>query len=169
MSNIKKKILFVCMGNICRSPAAEGIAKSIIKQKGLENLIEIDSAGTIDYHEGEPPDQRMIAHASKRGYHLNSLARQFNPDKDFEQFDYIVTMDNENYEDITSHDSENRYNHKVFKMTSFGKDNEISDVPDPYYSGSKGFEIVLDILEDSVNGLIDQIEDDIRRENKNSS
>ncbi|MBT8378123.1 MAG: low molecular weight phosphotyrosine protein phosphatase [Ignavibacteria bacterium] len=157
------------MGNICRSPAAEGIAKSIIKKKDLAGLIEIDSAGTIDYHEGEPPDPRMIAHASKRGYNLNSLARQFNPQKDFEHFDYIITMDDENYKHIISLDDQKKHKHKVFKITSFAKDKNISEVPDPYYRGSKGFELVLDILENSVNGLINRIEDDIRRENKEIS
>ena len=150
------------MGNICRSPTAEGIAATIIRNKGLTELFEIDSAGTIDYHEGESPDPRMIDHASKRGYNLNSFARKFNPEKDFEHFDYIVTMDNENYDDITSLDNDNIYKYKVYKMTSFGTNKTIAEVPDPYYSGSKGFELVLDILEDSVNGLINKIEDDVR-------
>ncbi len=166
---MKKKILFVCMGNICRSPAAEGIAKSIINKKKLNDLVEIDSAGTIDYHEGEPPDPRMISHASKRGYNLNSLARQFNPEKDFDYFDYIVMMDNENYSDIYALDKENKHINKLFKVTSFAKNQSVDEVPDPYYSGSRGFELVLDILEDSVAGLLDKIEDDVRRENKNIS
>ena len=157
------------MGNICRSPAAEGIAKSALNKRGLENLIEVDSAGTIDYHEGESPDPRMIAHASKRGYRLNSCARQFNPEEDFDHFDYIVTMDDENFKDITSLDSQNKYTHKIFKMISFGNNSEILEVPDPFYSGIKGFELVLDILENSVNGLINKIDDDIRRENNKIS
>jgi len=98
------------MGNICRSPAAEGIAKKLLAQKKLNGSIEVDSAGTLDYHEGEPPDPRMIEHAAKRGYVLNSLARQFDPKKDFEHFDYIVTMDDENYEEIASLDKKNIYN-----------------------------------------------------------
>ena len=100
------------MGNICRSPAAEGIAKKILAEKNLNEIIEIDSAGTIDYHTGESPDTRMIASATKRGYNLNSLARQFDPENDFEHFDYIVTMDDENYEGITSLDRENKYKNK---------------------------------------------------------
>ena len=150
------------MGNICRSPTAEGIAERIIQNKRLTELYEIDSAGTIDYHEGEPPDPRMIEHASKRGYNLNSVARKFDPGKDFEHFDYIITMDNENYDDIISLDDDNLYNYKVHKMTSFGTNKTIAEVPDPYYSGRRGFELVLDILEDSVNGLINKIEDDVR-------
>jgi len=165
----KKRILFVCMGNICRSPAAEGIAKKILAERGLNGTIEIDSAGTLDYHAGELPDPRMIKHANRRGYFLDSSARQFNPKKDFDYFDYIVTMDNDNYEEITALDRKNEYNNKIFKMTSFGSYKNITQVPDPYYKGSEGFEIVLDILEDSVNGLINKVEDDIRRENKNQN
>ena len=169
MTHNKKKILFVCMGNICRSPAAEGIAKKILAERGLNGNIEIDSAGTLDYHQGEPPDPRMIEHAEKRGYTLDSIARQFNPKKDFDYFDYVVTMDNENFEVITSLDKNNKHINKIFMMTSFGSNKNIKEVPDPYYEGREGFEIVLDILEDSVNGLINKVENDIRRENKNQS
>ncbi len=155
------------MGNICRSPAAEGIANKFVAQKGLDETIEIDSAGTLEYHNGESPDPRMIMHASKRGYELDSRARRFNPLKDFEYFDYIVTMDNENYNEIISLDKKNEYRKKVFKMTSFGNNKSIDEVPDPFYSGNHGFELVLDILEDSVKGLFKKVDDDIRRENKN--
>jgi protein-tyrosine phosphatase len=169
MQRTNKKILFVCMGNICRSPAAEGIAKKLAEKKGLNGTIEIDSAGTLDYHTGELPDERMIKHASKRGYILDSLARQFNPKKDFEYFDYILTMDNDNYDKITSLDKNNEYSNIIFKMVSFGKKIKVNEVPDPYYSGSQGFEYVLDILEDSVEELLNKVEDDIRRENKNKN
>jgi protein-tyrosine phosphatase len=154
------------MGNICRSPAAEGIAKKLLKDRGLNGTIEIDSAGTLGYHSGESPDQRMIKHASKRGYTLDSRARQFDARKDFDEFDYIVTMDDNNYSEITSLDKKNNYKNKIFKMVSFGKNIDVNEVPDPYYSGSSGFELVLDILEDSVEELINKVEDDIRRENK---
>jgi len=154
------------MGNICRSPAAEGIAKKILEERGLNGNIEIDSAGTLDYHEGEPPDPRMIEHAEKRGYNLDSIARQFNPKKDFDYFDYIVTMDDENFEEITSLDRKKKHISKIFMMTSFSSNKNITQVPDPYYEGKEGFEIVLDILEDSVEGLINKVENDIRRENK---
>jgi len=166
MSHIKKKILFVCMGNICRSPAAEGIAKQILKEKDLNGTIEIDSAGTLGYHTGESPDQRMIKHASKRGYTLDSRARQFDARKDFDEFDYIVTMDDDNYSEITSLDRKNKHKDKIIKMVSFGKNTNVNEVPDPYYSGSQGFELVLDILEDSVEGLLNKVEDDIKRENR---
>ena len=166
---MNKRILFVCMGNICRSPAAEGIAKKFLEKKGLDGTIEIDSAGTLDYHEGELPDPRMIKHASKRGYKLDSRARQFNPDNDFDHFDYIVTMDDDNYSEITTLDKKNKYKDKVYRMVSFGNKLKVNEVPDPYYSGSDGFEYVLDILEDSVDGLLKKVEDDIRRENKNEN
>lgn len=157
------------MGNICRSPAAEAVAKSILIEKELNEIIQVDSAGTIDYHEGEQSDPRMIVHAAKRDYNLNSLARQFNPKRDFEKFDYIVTMDDENFNSIILLDKENKYKNKILKMTSFGNDESVTAVPDPYYSGKSGFELVLDILEDSVNGLIVKIEDDIKREDKINS
>ena len=157
------------MGNICRSPAAEGIAKKFLEKKGLDGTIEIDSAGTLDYHTGELPDPRMIKHALKRGYKLDSRARQFNPNNDFDHFDYIVTMDDDNYSEITSLDKKNKYKDKVYRMVSFGNKLKVNEVPDPYYSGSDGFEYVLDILEDSVDGLLKKVEDDIRRENKNEN
>jgi protein-tyrosine phosphatase len=166
---MKKKILFVCMGNICRSPAAEGIAKKILERKGLTEKIEIDSAGTLGYHTGELPDQRMIKHASMRGYVLDSSARQFNQKKDFDYFDYIVTMDDSNYSEITSLDRRNKYKDKVMKMVSFGNKIKVGEVPDPYYSGSQGFENVLDILEDSVEALINKVEDEISRENQTNN
>jgi protein-tyrosine phosphatase len=169
MPHDKKKILFVCMGNICRSPAAEGIAKKFLEKRGLNGTIEIDSAGTLDYHTGELPDQRMIKHASKRGYTLDSRARQFNHNNDFEYFDYIVTMDDDNYSEITSLDRNNKYKDKVFKMVSFGTKLKVDEVPDPYYSGSDGFEYVLDILEDSVEELLNKVENDIRREDKSKN
>jgi len=169
MPHDKKKILFVCMGNICRSPAAEGIAKKFLENRGLDGTIEIDSAGTLDYHTGESPDERMIRHASKRGYQLDSRARQFNSKKDFEYFDYIVTMDDDNYYEITSLDRKNKFKDKIFKMVSFGSKLKVDEVPDPYYTGSDGFEYVLDILEDSIEGLLKKVEDDIRREDKSKN
>ena len=157
----KKKILFVCLGNICRSPAAEGIMHKMIKSEGLENQIEVDSAGTMGYHTGEKADPRMRKHASQRGYDLTSLARRFSPDKDFKEFDYIVTMDNQNYEDIISMDYKNEYSSKVLKMSNFCKVHKIDEVPDPYYSGSEGFEKVLDILEDGCKNLLVRIKNEL--------
>jgi protein-tyrosine phosphatase len=155
------KVLFVCMGNICRSPAAEGVFKKLVSTEMLEDIIEIDSAGTIGYHSGELPDARMRKHALQRGYDLISRARQFNAKKDFEEFDYIVTMDDENYENIVKQDREKKYQNKIFKMTEFSSDKKVKYVPDPYYGGADGFENVLDILEDSTKNLLKKIKADV--------
>lgn len=156
------KVLFVCMGNICRSPAAEGVFRNLVKSEKLENIIEIDSAGTIGYHSGELPDARMRKHALQRGYDLTSRARQFNPLKDFDDFDYIVTMDDDNHSDIISLDKKGIYKNKICKMCEFSSDKSIKEVPDPYYSGSAGFENVLDILEDSTKNLLKKIKSDVK-------
>ncbi len=147
------RILFVCMGNICRSPCAEGIMQNLVKQRGLENEFECDSAGTIDYHQGDPADQRMREHASLRGYELNSIARKFIL-KDFENFDWIITMDENNYSQICLLDKNNIFTHKIRRMTDFCEGTKISSVPDPYYGGSQGFENVIDILEDACRGFL---------------
>ena len=145
-----KKILFVCLGNICRSPAAEGIMSK--KSQGLP--IEIDSAGTAGYHIGALPDARMRSHASKRGYPLNSRARKFNPAVDFEKYDMIIAMDEENLRDLRAMDRDNRYSGKLSLMTDYCQKITADEVPDPYYEGPEGFEYVLDILEDASEGLL---------------
>ena len=147
------RILFVCMGNICRSPCAEGIMQFLIKQQGLEDEIECDSAGTIDYHEGDSADQRMREYAGLRGYELNSIARKFNH-QDFENFDWIITMDENNYSQIRLLDPNNSFTHKIRRMTDFCETTKISSVPDPYYGGNRGFETVIDILEDACGGFL---------------
>lgn len=144
------------MGNICRSPSAEAVMNSIIKKAGLHQKIKCDSAGTIAYHEGEPSDARMKRHARMRGYSLNHLARKIHVD-DFEKFDYILTMDRENYADVLELDKEGKYFNKIFMMTKFAKKFESDTVPDPYYGGPEGFEKVLDLLEDSCEGLLEFI------------
>jgi protein-tyrosine phosphatase len=157
------KVLFVCMGNICRSPAAEGIFKKFVADANLERKISIDSAGTIGYHTGELPDSRMRKHALTRGYILDSRARQFNPKQDFEEFDYIVTMDNENYSDIKKLDIKKLYNDKILKMGDYISDKNVSEVPDPYYGGSEGFEYVINILENGSKNLLTKIKADLER------
>jgi len=160
------KVLFVCMGNICRSPAAEGIFTKFVEHANLENDISIDSAGTIGDHSGDLPDERMRRHAFTRGYNLESRARQFNPKKDFEEFDYIVTMDNENYSNIKRMYHKNEFQNKIYKMASFISNKNVSEVPDPYYGGSEGFEFVLDILEDASKNLLTKIKEDLEGNNK---
>jgi len=157
------KVLFVCMGNICRSPAAEGIFRKLVSDVKLDDKISIDSAGTIDYHAGELPDIRMRNHALQRGYNLDSRARQFNLQKDFKEFDYIIVMDNDIYDNILRLDAKKSYRNKIFKMTKFCSDKNVKEVPDPYYEGADGFEIVLDILEDSTKHLLEKIRADIER------
>ncbi len=150
------KVIFVCMGNICRSPSGEAVMNKLVKRAGLENAIECDSAGTIAYHEGEQADARMKRHAIARGFRLTSIARRFR-DPDFEKFDYIIAMDDANLKDLVSFDKKKKYRNKIFKMTDFSSKLDYSEVPDPYYDGPEGFEIVLDILEDSCAGLLEEI------------
>lgn len=164
-----KKILFVCMGNICRSPAAEGIFKKYIENEKLESKIYVESAGTIDYHTGELPDDRMRRHGLTRGYTFDSRARQFDPDKDFDEFDLIITMDNDNYSNIRVLDNKNVYSHKINKMADYISNKNITEVPDPYYSGTDGFEFVLDILEDGTKNLLTKIKEDLAGEPKDKN
>jgi len=150
------EILFICMGNICRSPSAEAVMQALVKKRGLEKEILCDSAGTIDYHMGNPADARMQEHAVLRGYELNSISRPFEED-DFEKFDLIITMDEDNYQQIQWNDQSNKYAEKIRRMTEFCSSKTVSEVPDPYYSGEQGFENVLDILEDACHGLLEYI------------
>lgn len=166
---LMKKILFVCMGNICRSPAAEGIMKKKVTEAKLDDQIIVDSAGTIDYHEGELPDKRMRDAANKRGYTLDSLARKFNRKMDFDESDYIITMDDYNYKVLLDWDKQNKYSDKIYKMKDFSSNSEIAEVPDPYYGDDEDFENVLDILEDTTENLLVKIKKEIERENKKNN
>jgi len=160
---MKKRLLFVCLGNICRSPAAEGIMKTLVARDGLDHLIECDSAGTSAYHEGEGADRRMISHAKERGYDLTSLSRPFRHPQDFEDFDFILTMDGDNFRNISKLDSELRYKGKVRPMVSFCRIHRVDAVPDPYYEGDDGFRLVLDILEDACENLLIQLKSELNR------
>jgi protein-tyrosine phosphatase len=152
-----KRVLFVCLGNICRSPSAEAVFNALIKKEGLTGSIQCDSAGIAGYHIGEPADQRMQSHAIRRGYRLTSVARKFNPETDFEAFDYIVGMDDENVNDLQNLASSNEELNKIYKITDFSSGAGHESVPDPYYGGSDGFELVLDILEDACEGLLNEV------------
>lgn len=155
-----KKILFVCMGNICRSPAAEGVMKSLVKQNGLKDNIYIDSAGTIDYHAGEFPDPRMIEAASERGYELNHKARQITI-TDLENFDYIITMDDNILRSVQRLDSQKKYQHKILKMTDFLTQMKADEIPDPFYGNKEAFEYSLDLIEDAAKGLLKHIQNEL--------
>ena len=141
------KVLFVCLGNICRSPAAEGVFQQLIDKHHLSNQLFCDSAGTSAYHTGEPADHRMFSHAKNRGFELTSRSRKFNP-IDFENFDMIITMDDSNYDTVLSQTDSPLHKSKVHKLTKFCKIHKVSEVPDPYATGAEGFELVMDIVED---------------------
>lgn len=159
---MRKRVLFVCLGNICRSPAAEGIFLKMVQDAGLEKHIHVDSAGTGGWHVGDGPDNRMIRHAKQRGYDLTQLeARQFHSE-DFKNFDYILTMDSSNYKNVISLDVKKEHHHKVKPMTSFCRIHQIAEVPDPYYKEEEGFEHVLDLLEDACGELLEHIKKELQ-------
>ncbi len=158
--NKKYKVLFVCLGNICRSPAAEGILKKMIQEQGLENKISVDSAGTSGYHDGELPDPRMRQHGTHRGYQFDSLSRKFTS-RDFDNFDLILAMDDNNYRNIVRLALDLESKSKVHRMVEFSEKYGHDHIPDPYYSGSDGFEQVLDLLEDACEGLLKKIKERI--------
>jgi protein-tyrosine phosphatase len=153
----RKKILFVCLGNICRSPSAEAVFSGLVKKEGLSEMFEVDSAGTGRWHVGKPADLRMQKHAIKRGYDLTSIARQFDPNIDFDRFDMIIAMDDDNVDDLKRMAGSREDVEKIHKMTDFSKEWRYTEVPDPYYGGDEGFELVLDLLEDASEGLLDAI------------
>lgn len=156
------RVLFVCLGNICRSPAAEGIFLKMLKDANLLGRITVDSAGTGGWHVGDPPDGRMIDHALKRGYDLSQLeARQF-VREDFLRFDYILTMDNSNFENVLRLDPAGQYRSRVHKMVDFCRVHDVKEVPDPYHRQADGFEHVLDILEDGCEQLLEKIKAELK-------
>ncbi len=159
---MKQKILFVCLGNICRSPAAHGVMEDVVLANRMEDRVEIDSAGTYGGHAGDLPDPRMRAAASRRGYNLTHRARKFR-EEDFLRFDKIVVMDDMNYENVSRLAPERAYLNKVFRFVEFCRHHpEWTYVPDPYYEGHEGFELVLDLLEDGCEGLMSQIKNEMK-------
>jgi len=153
-----KKILFVCLGNICRSPAAEGIFKQKIKDRDLENLFIVDSAGTGGWHVGNLADLRMRDAASSRGIELTSRSRKIEKN-DLYEFDHILVMDKDNLHEVKllNHDQLNLINSKIKLILSYSKDSQLDEVPDPYYGGQNGFDKVLDLLDNAIDGLIDSL------------
>jgi protein-tyrosine phosphatase len=154
MSNIK--VLFVCMGNICRSPSAQGVFELQLAKAELAHLVHIDSAGTHAYHVGEPPDRRATQAAASRGIDLTTQRARRVEVADFERFDYVLAMDSSNLEDLLSVCPE-EYQHKVRLFLEFANANSSREVPDPYYGGTQGFERVLDLIEEGAEGLLEDI------------
>lgn len=149
---MKKKILFVCLGNICRSPSAEAVFKALVDKNGDSNNFEIDSAGTSAWHVGEKADARMRRHAKNRGINITSISRKFEVE-DFDHFDYIIAMDQENLDNLKQLIRNKSDLDKIHMMTKFSKKFNYGYVPDPYYGGDDGFDLVLDILEDAGAGF----------------
>lgn len=151
------RLLFVCLGNICRSPAAHAVMEYMVAQAGLADIIKVDSCGVGDWHVGQLPDSRMRRHGAKRGYRIAHHARQFSKE-DFDRFDRILVMDDGNYRSITSMASSPEQIARVVPMGRYldptcGYDT----VPDPYYGGDKDFELALDLIEQGCSNLLDEI------------
>ncbi|MGL4364779.1 MAG: low molecular weight protein-tyrosine-phosphatase [Bacteroidales bacterium] len=147
------KILFVCLGNICRSPMAEAIFEKMIHEQGVSEQFTLDSAGLHGYHEGERADSRMRQHAQKRGYEITHRSRPVVM-ADFERFDLIIGMDDQNMQALQKLACSKTEAAKLRRMTDYCQDLRANEVPDPYYGGEEGFERVIDILEDACRGLL---------------
>jgi protein-tyrosine phosphatase len=149
------RVLMVCMGNICRSPTAEGVFRHFVNEAGLGEEIIVDSAGTHAYHVGEPPDRRAMAAAERRGMSLAGLKARRVADADFENFDHIIAMDEDNLMRLKEQ-SADEHREKISLFLSFAADAE-TEVPDPYYGGAAGFERVLDLVEEASRGLLETL------------
>ena len=147
------RVLFICMGNICRSPAAEIVFRKLVDDEGRGDEFEIDSAGTIGFHKGNPPDPRMASHLGKRGYRVEGRSRQLHA-SDLNKFDILLVMDEENLADTLSLDPSGELHHKVKPFVDFLGENEVPRIPDPYYGGDRGFAHVIDLLEDGCSVLL---------------
>lgn len=152
----KIKILFVCMGNICRSPTAEGVFTKLVKDENLSHVFEIDSAGTHAYHEGEEPDLRSQKSAKERGIELHHLRARKVVLSDFDRFDYILAMDSDNYSLLKGACPEH-HKSKIHYFLDFAPHLNVKEVPDPYYGGRFGFEKVLDLVEEASLGFLNSI------------
>lgn len=151
------KLLFVCLGNICRSPAAESIMNKLLKERGLDNNWHCESAGTSGYHEGAPPDIRMQESGIQRGLEFLTTSRPLT-EEDLRDFNWILVMDERNYIDARDLDPAGEFHGKIKKITEFCRKFKGADhIPDPYYGGQQGFEKVLDLLEDACEGLLEHL------------
>ena len=159
----KIKVLFVCMGNICRSPTADAVFRHHVKAAGVDHLIEVDSAGTHAYHIGNPPDERSQRTALKRGYKMDDLRARAVETLDFEEFDYILAMDKENLQ-LLKQRSPQHYHDKIRLFMHYGASyGSGTEVPDPYFGGHQGFEQVLDMVEEASQGLLAHLREHIKR------
>jgi protein-tyrosine phosphatase len=147
------RILFVCLGNICRSPTAEAVVRAIAAREAPELTLELDSAGTADYHVGQPPDPRTRAAAARRGYDLSALRARVVEPADFERFDLILAMDTENLKALRRRAPAHAHQ-RLRLFLEFAPESDPRDVPDPYYGGPNGFEEVLDLIEEATRGLL---------------
>lgn len=148
------RVLFVCLGNICRSPAAEIVFRHLVREAGRDADFVIDSAGTAGYHEGSLPDARMAATLRGKGYAISGRARQIRRE-DLESFDLIVPMDEQNLADVLELDRSGIHRSKVRAFVDFCREHDDPRVPDPYYGGQRGFDHVVDLLEDGCRGILD--------------
>lgn len=153
---MKISVLFVCLGNICRSPLAMNLFIREVSEKGFSDYFEIDSCGTSDYHIGSSPDSRTVENALKNGLEINHSARQLTP-SDLEKYDYLLAMDRNNFANIRSLDPSGQYEHKIFLMRDFDPKEIGAEVPDPYFGGEQGFQNVYDILKRSVSHFLNKI------------
>jgi len=152
--NKKIKVLFVCMGNICRSPTADAVFRHLVKEAGADHMIHVDSAGTHAYHIGDPPDQRTQDTARQRGYRMHDLRARAVQASDFEEFDYILAMDKENLS-LLQQRSPHQHTSKIQLFMQYSTQaNPNVEVPDPYFGGHQGFELVLDMVEEASQGLL---------------
>jgi protein-tyrosine phosphatase len=148
------RVLFVCMGNICRSPMAQGIFRQMVRQAGLEDVVKVASAGTHAFHAGEAPDSRAQALVARRGIDISDLRASRIEDADFDQFDMILAMDWDNLS-LLQQMAPKRAHHKLQLLMRFASEHETATIPDPYYGNAQGFEQVLDYIEDACNGLLE--------------
>lgn len=155
------KILFVCMGNICRSPTAHGVFRHLVREAGLEHRIEIDSAGTHAYHLGEPPDRRSCETARERGVDIGDLRARRARSQDFLDFDYVLAMDEDNYRNLAEL-CPSGMEEKLKLFMDFAPELQVREVPDPYYGGARGFDLVFDLLESASRGLLAELNGRLR-------
>ncbi|MGE0808492.1 MAG: low molecular weight protein-tyrosine-phosphatase [Burkholderiaceae bacterium] len=148
------RVMFVCMGNICRSPMAEGVFRHLVRQAGLDEVVRVASAGTHAFHAGEAPDKRAQAVAVKRGYDISDLRASKIRDKDFDEFDMILAMDWDNLAALQQMVPK-KYHHKLQLLMRFATEHETATIADPYYGNAQGFEQALDYIEDACNGLLE--------------